>query len=299
MKDKISEKLLYCLCKAFALMPLGFLYLFSDLAFLIIYYLVGYRRKVVDENLAACFPGLSAGERAGIRKKFFRNFCDTFVEAVKLLHISDKTIRKRMQFEGVEIIDSLLAQGKSVAVYFYHCGNWEWAPSVTLHTRYRDNVDYCQVYRPLRNHAFDSLMLRIRSRFGSLSFAKASVFRDLIKLRRDDILTVTGFMSDQKPSHNDPTVVTMFLNRPTAFISGTETLARKMGLAVIYWDMEKLSRGHYRITCRLLDDGSHQQPNGELTKNYAALLERTIERNPAIWLWTHKRWKIPVVMPTE
>lgn len=142
-------------------------------------------------------------------------------------------------------------------------------------------------------------MLRIRSRFGSLSFAKATVFRDLVHLKRDNILTVTGFMSDQKPSHNDPTVVTMFLNRPTAFISGTETLARRMGLSAIYWDMEKTARGHYRITCRLLDDGTHAGEPGTLTRNYAAMLQDTITRNPAIWLWTHKRWKIPVTMPAQ
>ena len=103
-------------------------------------------------------------------------------------------------------------------------------------------------------------------------------------------------MSDQKPSHGDPTYVTMFLNRPTAFITGTETLATRMGMAAVYWDMEKISRGHYRIVTRLLDDGSHQAPRGELTQNYALLLETTIRRNPSIWLWTHKRWKNKVTL---
>ena len=293
----MTSRLLYILCKCFALLPFPVLYLISDLAFLLIYHVVRYRRHVVDENLRCCFPGKSERERAGIRRRFYRNFCDTFVEAVKLLHISDMEIARRMKFENVELIDGLLSQGRSIAVYFSHCGNWEWAPSVTLHTAHHSDVRYCQVYRPLRNKAFDALMLRIRSRFGSLSFAKATVMRDLIKLKREGLASVTGFMSDQKPSHNDPTVVAMFLNRPTAFISGTETLARRMGLAAIYWDMEKLSRGHYRITCRPLDDGSHCTPTGSLTLKYAAMLEETIIRNPSIWLWTHKRWKIPVTMP--
>lgn len=299
MKENRSAKILINLFAAFAHLPLKVMYALSDIAFVLVYYVARYRRRVVDDNLAQCFPDIDQKARAAIRRQFYRNFCDTFVEAVKLLHISDKEICQRMQFENTALIDKLLSQGKSVAVYFSHCGNWEWAPSVTLHTTHHQGVEYCQVYRPLRNHAFDSLMLRIRSRFGSLSFAKATVFRDLVHLKRDNILTVTGFMSDQKPSHNDPTVVTMFLNRPTAFISGTETLARRIGLAAIYWDMEKTARGHYRITCRLLDDGTHAGEPGTLTRNYAAMLQDTITRNPAIWLWTHKRWKIPVTMPAQ
>lgn len=299
MKEKRSAKILIAILSAFAHLPLRVMYVLADIAFVLVYYVARYRRRVVDDNLAQCFPDMDQKARAAIRRQFYRNFCDTFVEAVKLLHISDKEICQRMQFGNTELIDELLSQGKSVAVYFSHCGNWEWAPSVTLHTTHHQGVEYCQVYRPLRNHAFDALMLRIRSRFGSLSFAKATVFRDLVHLKRDNVLTVTGFMSDQKPSHNDPTVVTMFLNRPTAFISGTETLARRMGLAAIYWDMEKTARGNYRITCRLLDDGTHAGEPGTLTRNYAAMLQDTITRNPAIWLWTHKRWKIPVTMPAQ
>lgn len=299
MKEKRSAKILIAILSAFAHLPLRVMYVLADIAFVLVYYVARYRRRVVDDNLAQCFPDMDQKARAAIRRQFYRNFCDTFVEAVKLLHISDKEICQRMQFENTALIDELLSQGKSVAVYFSHCGNWEWAPSVTLHTTHHQGVEYCQVYRPLRNHAFDALMLRIRSRFGSLSFAKATVFRDLVHLKRDNVLSVTGFMSDQKPSHNDPTVVTMFLNRPTAFISGTETLARRMGLAAIYWDMEKTARGHYRITCRLLDEGTHAGEPGTLTRNYAAMLQDTITRNPAIWLWTHKRWKIPVTMPAQ
>lgn len=205
-----------------------------------------------------------------------------------------------MEFRNIELIDSLSAQGKSIVVYFAHCGNWEWAPSMTLHVALNPKVDYCQVYRPLKSKVFDRIMLCARSRFGSISFPKQTVFRSLLMLKKEGRLSVTGFMSDQKPSHGDPTVVTRFLGRPTAFISGTETVARRMDMAVIYWDTEKISRGHYRITCRLIDDGTlKNRQSGDITKQYAQLLEETITRNPAIWLWTHKRWKIPVILTDE
>lgn len=295
MKD-FGYKLLKGLFTLVAMMPLGVLYVFSDLLFLIIYFIVRYRRGLLDRNLAACFPDMPAEERTRIRRKFYRNFADYIVETIKLLHISDEEMSERMTFENIELIDRLTSEGKSVAVYFAHCGNWEWAPSMTLHVSHESlkTVDYCQVYRPLRNKTFDRLMLDVRSRFGSYSFSKTTVLRDLIKLRRAGKLSVTGFMSDQKPSHGDPTVVTEFLNSPTAFISGTEHLAARLGLAAIYWDTEKIGRGRYRITCRLLAENAADMSAGELTKAYAAMLQNTILRNPSIWLWTHNRWKYPV-----
>lgn len=104
-------------------------------------------------------------------------------------------------------------------------------------------------------------------------------------------------MSDQKPSHGDPTLPLMFLNQPTAFITGTETLARRLGMAAVYWDMEKTGRGHYQITCRLIADKVADMPKDECTRRYAAMLQDTIKRQPSIWLWTHKRWKNPVNQP--
>ena len=297
MKKPVGYHIVLPLLTFVALLPLRALYVLADAAYFLIYKVVRYRRGVVRENLAKCFPELTPAQRLDIERRFYRNFADVAVETIKLLHISDDEMRRRMEFVDVDLIDRLVASGRDVAVYFSHCGNWEWAPSVTLHAAHHHGVEYCQVYRPLRSRTFDALMLHIRGRFGSSSFPKATVLRDLIKLRRADVRTVTGFMSDQKPSHGDPTVVDLFLNRPTAFISGTETLVRKMGMAAIYWDMERLSRGHYRITCRLLDDGTLSSEKGSITRHYASMLQRTIRRDPAIWLWTHKRWKIPVELP--
>lgn len=292
-------RLVLILLKCVAWLPMKALYVIADLIYVLIYYVAGYRRKVVEDNMARCFPDRSAEERRRLEKDFYRNFADYIMETVKLFHISDSEMERRMKFRNIEIIDSLVRQGRSVAVYFSHCGNWEWAPSVTLHAARRpgDGVEYCQVYRPLSSHVFDALMLRARSRFGSLSLPKATVLRELIRLRRDGILNVTGFMSDQKPSHGDPALPLMFLNRPTAFITGTEELARRMGMAAVYWDMYKTGRGYYEIDCRLLAENVADTERGDVTRAYASVLEETIERNPSIWLWTHKRWKHPVELP--
>lgn len=285
-----------------ALLPLGVLYGVADVIYLLVYRVGRYRVKVVRKNLADSFPEKTEAELRRIERQFYRNFADYIVETVKLLHISDRTIMKRMEFEGVEQIDSLFDQGRSIVAYFSHCGNWEWAPSVTLHTRHRpeDGVcQFCQVYRPLRNKPMDKLMLRLRSRFGSVSYPKRTVFRDLLRLSREGVLSITGFMSDQKPSHGDDIHVVRFLNHPTAVITGTEQLGRRLKMAAVYWDVYKPSRGHYRIVTRVITDDIATTEPMSVTDTYANMLEETIRRNPAIWLWTHKRWKHPVTMPDK
>lgn len=279
--------------QAVAAMPFWMLYRLSDLAFLILFYLVGYRRSTVMKNLSESFPAKSPAEIKRLARQFYRNFTDNVVETIKLLHISDREMQRRMVFEGTEITDSYLAQGRPVVAYFSHCGNWEWAPSLTLWSRLRcdSNVAFCQIYRPLKNKWMDSLMLRLRSRFGSVSLAKRMAFLDLMRYKKQGIATMTGFMSDQKPSHGDTVHVVRFLNHPTAVITGTETVARRLNAAVVYWDMRKTSRGHYHITTRLITDEPLKLPQFAITDRYISLLQQTIEADPAIWLWSHKRWK--------
>lgn len=299
--SKIMSGLATLALRALALLPLSVLYALSDLGYYVLRYVVRYRRDVVRENLRLSFPEKSENELRAIERDFYRNFADNAVETVKMLHISDKQMMRRMKFENVEIIDELFSQGRDIVAYFSHCGNWEWATSVGLHCDPEDagKVDFGFVYRPMKNEEVDRLLLTTRTRFKSTPYPKATVLRHLIRLRRSGCRFITGFMSDQKPSHGDPTQVLMFLNHPTAMITGTETLARKLDTAAIYWDMEKVSRGHYRVTCRMLAHSVAAEKPGTLTAAYAACLQDTIRRQPSIWLWSHKRWKIPVTMPCE
>lgn len=276
-----------------ALLPLGVLYVFSDCIAALIYHVVRYRRRIVRDNLTACFPNMSPKDLRRTMHGVYRNFGDYIVETIKLMHISDREMERRMTFGGVDIIDRQLDEGRTVICYFSHTGNWEWAPSVTLHFSHRDDPNdlFGQIYRPLRNARMDALMLKLRSRFGTTSIPKKTALRFFIEARREGKAAVVGFMSDQKPSHGDPVRIVSLFGRPTAVITGTETLARRLDTAVVYWDMSKPSRGHYHIDIVPMADIAEQTRPGELTGRYFELLEQTIRRQPDIWLWTHKRWK--------
>ncbi len=296
VEKTFSYRLLHGVLKVAAMLPLWALYGLSDVVCVVLGLVVRYRRGIITANLTASFPDMSPKEIARIRRRFYRNFSDYIFETLKLLHISDSAMRRRMEFSGVEAVDRILGEGRPVVAFFSHCFNWEWVPSITLWSKLTPGkgVEFCQVYRPLRNRVMDALMLDIRSRFGSVSLTKKLVFLDLMRYTRRGIATITGFMSDQKPSHGDEGHYENFLHHPTMFITGTETVARRLDAAVVYFDMNKISRGHYRVDVRLITEKPGELPEGALTDRYCSLLTQTIRRNPALWLWSHNRWKNPV-----
>ena len=296
VEKTFSYRMLRVVLKAAAMLPMWVLYGLSDVVWVVLGLVVRYRRGIITANLRASFPEMSPKEIARIRRRFYRNFSDYIFETLKLLHISDSAMRRRMEFTGVEAVDRILGEGRPVVAFFSHCFNWEWVPSITLWSKLTpgEGVEFCQVYRPLRNRVMDALMLDIRSRFGSVSLTKKLVFLDLMRYTRRGVATITGFMSDQKPSHGDDGHYENFLHHPTMFITGTETVARRLDAAVVYFDMNKISRGHYRVDVRLITEKPGELPEGTLTDRYCSLLTQTIRRNPALWLWSHNRWKNPV-----
>lgn len=294
-------KALYMLLSAVALLPLRALYLAADLLAPTAYHLVRYRRRVVSANIARALPELSAAERRKVERDFYRQFADYVVETVKLLHMPRRVIERRLEVHGIEHIDRPMSEGRSVTAYFAHCGNWEWVASLPLHSPLGRNpkTRFGQVYRPLKNKWFDGLMLRLRNQWGGITVPKTQVMRRLLQLRREGVASTLGFMSDQKPSHNDHTVVLRFLHQPTAMIAGTEHLACKLDTAVVYFDISKPRRGHYRLDIVPMAEYASRTAPGELTTRYARLLEQTVRRQPALWLWSHKRWKYPVTLPAD
>jgi len=282
-----------------ALMPWWVLYLQSDILYLFIYYLIRYRRKVVKQNLEECFPDKSSQERKNIEKKFYRHFTDYFVETIKLLHISDDEMRKRMVFHNASIIDDAFDNGQSIVLYAAHYSNWEWITSVTLwfdSKAHREDVQG-QVYQPLQNEWFNKFFLDLRQRFNTVCINQKLILREMISCERDGRHLGIGFIADQHPLPNDQEHVIDFLHHPTAFLTGPEAIGRKLNCRAAYFDVRRVKRGHYECTLIPLSDNCANEPHGSITTRYARMLEKRIQEEPIYWLWTHKRWKRPVVFP--
>jgi KDO2-lipid IV(A) lauroyltransferase len=273
------------------LLPLRLLYVLSDILYFWVYIVAGYRLKVVRENLSGSFPEKPEKELRLIERKFYHHFCDYFVETIKLLHISDEEMSRRMKFENMEQVNELMKDGNSVLMFLGHYCNWEWVTSINLNFKDEENIVLSQIYKPLKNKAFDDLFLKIRSRFGSLGIPRYETLRTIVKLRRDKKQTMIGFMADQLPSINNIHYWTDFLNQDSAVFTGVERIAKKTGFAVTYLDVQKESRGYYKATIKLISNNPAEEPGFKITETYIRAMEKTILREPAYWLWTHKRWK--------
>ena len=294
MKKETSENILYFPLYFYfwlhALLPLKILYILSDILFFPMFYIVRYRRKLVYQNMKDSFPEKSEKEIRRMEKAFYHHFCDYIVETIKLLHISDKETRKRVKFHNTEALQEIVDNGGSCLMLLGHYGNWEYISSVSLWIN-TPNTRLGQIYRPLKNEWFDRLFLKIRSRFGLTCIPKAGTLRSLLSVRASGKQSGTGFISDQTPSPANIHHWTTFLNQDTPVFTGGEIIAKKLDIAVMYFDVEVIKRGYYRATIREIELDPRTRPNFEITDRYIGLMEQTILRAPEYWLWTHNRWK--------
>jgi len=285
--QKLLSYLAYGFLRFLSYLPLPILYLFSDFVYFIIYHIIGYRKKVVLTNMTNSFPEKSKEEILTIRKEFFHHFCDSFVETIKLWSISEKEIKKRCHFKNPDLFDIYAEKGQSIVAVLGHYGNWEWMTSFSAWKNY----NFLPIYKPLHNKVFDKMYIEIREHFGAKTLAKNDTLRTMLSYKRKNEFTITAFIGDQTPKRDNIHYWTQFLNQETPILQGTERIAKKLNQAVIYVYMKKVKRGYYEIEfLPLFDDPKNTQEN-EITEKHTRILEEIINRDPAYWLWSHKRWK--------
>lgn len=271
----------------YSVLPWSVLFVLSDCFFLVLYYGAGYRRKIVRMNLSRSFPEKSAKELKIIELRFYRYFMDMVFETIKLFTMSpdQKRARCKMDTETQVLFNDLYARGRSGILVMGHYGNWEYCPSgLPLQTDFQTYV----IYHPLSNPYFDRLMSRMRTSTSCKLYPMAGTLKGMISNRNE--LNMTAFLSDQSP---DPKGAywTQFLNQDTPVFNGTEKIAQKLQMAVIYGSMERVKRGSYVYHTKLIcEDASLTQP-GEITESHLRMLENDIHNAPEYWLWTHRRWK--------
>jgi KDO2-lipid IV(A) lauroyltransferase len=268
-----------------SLLPLRVLYLLADFFYLLIYYVIGYRRKVVMANLHRAFPGKTERERIAIAKKFYRNFIDSFIEVIKLFSASDAYLRKRFT-ANLGGLNELYRSGKSCQLHLGHTFNWEWGHLVlTGLTPYHIVV----VYMPIGSPLFEKIFYKLRTR-GSNSFIPATEMRKGIGpyLGSQYLL---GLVCDQNPGDPAQAWWLNFFGEPAPFVGGPENGARKNSLPVLFASICKPRRGHYHAEIEIATPDASALSPGELTVQYVRYLENVIRKNPEMWLWSHRRWK--------
>ncbi|MBR5655122.1 MAG: lysophospholipid acyltransferase family protein [Prevotella sp.] len=287
--SKILYYIGYAIWYVLSLLPLRVLYVLSDLLYWLVSRVVRYRHRVIWNNLQTSFPEKTPQELRQIQRGFYHYFCDYLVETIKLMTISERQLRRRMTFTGTDELNEVLNSGQSCAVFLGHVGNWEWITSLPFWVS--SDVQCAQIYHPLENPSADRLFLKVRERLGAKCIAMNDTLREVVRYRREGRTICVGYISDQKPHWVNIHHWVDFLNHDTPVLTGTERIARSTGHAVFYADVTRLSRGHYNCEMRLITRDPKSMGEWELTDIYFRELEATICRNPAIWLWSHNRWK--------
>ena len=261
------------------------LYFISDGIYLLVYYVIGYRKKTVMANLGLAFPEKSMEERVKIAKAFYHNLIDSFIETIKLVSASRRFLEKRITANW-EVLDPLYKSGRSCQLHLGHTFNWEWGHHVlSSHTKYQVLV----VYMPLSNAVMERLMYRLRTRHGNKFIAAGNMSKSMESFKGTQYLL--GLVADQSPGNLPNAYWTDFFGRPTGFVSGPEKGARAGNLPVLFTSIVKPKRGYYQGFFEVACEDPNALKEGELTLRYARYMEKVIRKNPEMWLWSHRRWK--------
>jgi KDO2-lipid IV(A) lauroyltransferase len=269
------------------LLPLPVLYIFSDFLYFLLYYFPSYRKKVVATNLKNSFPEKTEEELKFIEKKFYKHLADLFIETLKLSHMSKSQLMRRFTVSNIGIIDKLLEDKRDTVAVFGHYNNWEWFTSLPLYTKYKA----VSIYKPLQNKFFDRFLNDLRSKNGMVLTPMSNIIREIINNKKNNINTISAFVSDQTPVKTEIKYWTTFLNQDTPVYMGTEKVASKYDMAIVFFHIQKIKRGYYNLNIELLFDHTAGLPDHLITETHVRRLEEIIVEKPEYWIWSHRRWK--------
>jgi Kdo2-lipid IVA lauroyltransferase/acyltransferase len=275
------------LIKLLSRLPFRVLYILSDFLFFITFYVVRYRRKLVQKNLRNAFPEKTSLQLKRIEKEFYKNLTDYAVETLKLLTISKDELTRRMRFVHEGFLEQFASQNQSILFLASHQFNWEWI-LVSASINFPMQIDF--VYQPIKSKFFEKLTLLSRTRFGAYAIQRDEVARELVK--RKHILRGIATVADQYPGYKkDKKHAAPFLNQETVFFLGTNSMAIMSQYPAIYYTIKKIRRGYYEAYPNIVALPPFEKTSTVVLDNYIKLVEQVIVENPSGWLWSHNRWK--------
>ncbi|MDG1285747.1 MAG: lysophospholipid acyltransferase family protein [Flavobacteriaceae bacterium] len=279
--------LIYPILWFISILPFRLLYALSDFLYILMYYVFRYRKQTVIDNLRLVFPEKSDHEIKIITKKFFHHFCDMILESIKSMNISLESMKARYTFKNLDIIKEFEKQNKSIVLMCAHYGSWEWIFILQTYTTHRGYG----IYKRLQNKYFDRLIKSIRARYNSYLITTKETFSVLEDAKKNGILSMNGFASDQSPKKHKAHHWNEFMGIKVPVHTGAEMLAKKLDMPVVFFAVERKKRGYYEATFQTLAEKPTDFKDYEITDKFLKLVEAQIHEAPEYYLWTHKRWK--------
>lgn len=269
-----------------SLLPYSILYFISDVVYVLIYHVIGYRRKVVRNNIRNSFPNYTEVQRLEIEKKFYHHLCDMIFENAKLLNLRDSEIQKRFTIKNSEEYFKLIQEGKSISLVFGHYHNWEYTAAIAA---FYSPTQMYGIYKKLSNSVFDKMYFRMRSRKNFLPIEMAESTKFILKKAIKPFAVI--LITDQTPSNWELSYWRKFLNQDTPIFLGTEKISQKLDNALVFIKSKRLKRGYLEYEFVVLANSTKDMQEYEITNLHTEYLEKQILEEPAYWLWSHRRWK--------
>ncbi len=279
--------LVYPLVWLISILPLPVLYFFSDILFYPVYYLVGYRKEVIYNNLKLAYPDKSVEELKQLTKKTFKHFLDSIFEIIKTFTISKKELKKRFVFENIDLVKDLEKENKGIVLMGSHYGNWEWLLQLGEQT----SLYPISVYSPIKNKYFERIIKKSRGRVGTNLVRKNDTIKTISELESKGIKGAYGLLSDQSPQLHKTHHWGTFLGQFVPVVTGAEFLAKKYDFIVMNVSVTRVKRGYYSAKFNVLTKQPNDYKNYEITDKYLKITTEHINKAPEFYLWTHKRFK--------
>ena len=270
-----------------SILPFRLLYLLSDGLYILLYDIIGYRKKVVNHNLRFVFPDKSDQEINTIRRKFYKHLCDMFLEMAKTMSISKKSLKKRFKIKNPEEFQRLESLNKSVLLMYGHYASWEWSIVIQNYINFKG----LGVYKKLANPYFDSLIRKIRSKYNTSLVSTKEIINVINEAEQIGIKSITAFLSDQSPRLTKDVYWGHFMGIEIPCFTGAERLSKKLDLTIAYLKVTKIKRGYYEAEILTLAENPRDFKDYDLTDMFLHEVEKQIYEAPEYYFWTHKRWK--------
>lgn len=283
----VIYRLVYPLLWIISKLPWRLFYMLSTCTYLLMYYIVRYRKKTVTENLSLAFPEKTKKELQRIRKASYKHTCDMFLEMIKSISISEEEMKNRFKITNIDMLTELAAKNESIIVMMGHYASYEWTNVVDLIS----DFGCVGIYKPIENKYFDRLVHRIRGRFGSRVIANRTAYREMVRDLNNKTLSLYGLFADQSPKINATKYWTDFMGVTVPTFAGGELLSKRLGLKIYYLNVEKVGRGYYEASFIPISENPKETEDYVITKKFVNLLEKQIRNKPEYYMWTHNRWK--------
>lgn len=271
-----------------SILPLAIHYLFADAIGPLLHHVIRYRRDVLETNLRKAFPEKSEKERKQIARQYYHHMADLLAEALYCIRCTPPKLKKHYHIANREIADRYFEQGQSIILLSSHYNNWEYMVCGLNMLFLHHGVG---VGKPLTDAGLGIWINKRRTRYGTEVVDQSNVREVFEYYHKHQVPCAYMMLADQSPNDVHKCYWTEFLHQESGFIYGPEYFARKYNYPVIYYEVKKVKRGHYEVTLEEICSQPQNVPQYEITKVYINRLEQLLNREPAYWLWTHRRWK--------